>query len=227
MKRAILVGLFVLGLIVAGAAHAETIVSNLSNGPNGTHYLSNGGNLGLGQKFETGGAATWLGSVNLWLTYEGGGSLSAAIYHDLESSPPTTDDGYIPDISNKVVDLDVPTITSTGIWRFTPSDPTLLTANTEYWVVISIPDGQGLSYGWRFDDSDTPFYGTGVSHMENAQNWDGSGWGYLIPDYGNDESWSPYMMSVLTPVPGPASAALLLVGAFGLFIRRRKKAETK
>ena len=238
MKRAILIGLFVLGLIAAGSAQAELVVSNLDR--------SNGG-------YDRIGADPWVSST-IGFGVSGDTTIRAITVQMLEGSPggnvrlglfnsvpivPTPAEAPFEQPSwthtsatplggwwNKPVQFTDAVASGEGSFTWTHSGVDL-TAGNDYWIVMEVLDESQYFWG----------YSTQAGGDQGSKGiWRGyNGWYSL--DAGSDPDriagWNVYVgegfqFRIDTEVvPGPASAALLLVGGLGLFIRRRKKAATK
>jgi hypothetical protein len=211
------------GTLLIGSAEAVLVIDNFgtsiggsaaASGPTAAFFggLSPFPDREAAFNFTTGGSNAYLNELQIILAVGDASSPMVATLSTGASVPGGTNPvalGTFAPVSA------LPTI-QTATFTQTPST-ILLTANTEYWVHLTVPTGAGI-YTMSF--SDTPTYSNGYA-LDEA-------WGYTpasgIPPTGWNLDGTSGVARIrldVTPVPEPTAALLCGLGAIVLLHGRR------
>ena len=201
VRRGLAAGVVV---FVGNAAHAEVLVSNVDVPIRGVTDLSQA--LWAIQSFTTDGNEHVLTSIEVLAgAMMGNPTLVAELRADMAGSPGSS----------------LSTLSFAGFGGGPPSlitmssmspSPLVLSANTTYWLALGAT-GEG-GFGWAYAEGNAQS-GPGSLGYYSYSIDTGATWGA----FGTDD---PYSLRVnVSPVPEPASAALLLLGLAAAAMRRR------
>jgi hypothetical protein len=150
-------------LAAAGQSQAAVIVSNLSATVNGTSSIdASGPPQEYAQQFVTGGSSFTLASI-VAPVGDATGSFTA-------SAELVTNNGGQPG-GTVVTTFTLPTI-STGApsdLTFTPNSSVVLSANTDYWFVLSATGTGG--YKWNYTDANSASLPLYASSNDSGSSW--------------------------------------------------------
>lgn len=194
-------------LLALPAAHADTLVDNLSQPYNATTTVTSV--LWSAQSFVTGSDAVRLLSIEIPIGESlGGPSIFAELHADagpMQVGAMLTS-FVLPEVSAGALEIELlPTM---------PTRELDLAPDTIYWVVLGVV-GAG-SFGWSYAQGNAS---SGPGSLANYSYSSDGGSSWLT--FGNDD---PYHIRVnVSPIPEPGSAALLFSGllAIGSLYRRR------
>jgi len=206
----VLCGAALLTSMNMGRAHATTIVSNLNDavGGQGSIYVS-GPPQYYAQEFAAGNQSAQLGSIIAALGDARGSFIPSAELVNNNSGQPGT---------SVLTTFSFPTLPASGFsdLTFLPNSTVLLSANTDYWFLLSASptatSGSSDRYQWQYtsvNDPLLPLY---------ASTHDGVSW--------EVESSGPFLIAVNSIVPEPSSLFLLGVAAVVAGSLRLKRAKT-
>ena len=199
-------------LVSLGQSHAAVIVSNLADPVNGTGGVYTGAQpQDYAQEFMTGSQSVALGSIIA--------PLGTAVPSFSPSAELVANVGGLPG-DTALTTFPVPTIptSSPTALTFTPTSSVMLSANTDYWFILSAT-GAGGSFKWQYTDTTSASFPNYASSHDGGVTW-------------TIESGGPFLMEVdsaaLSPAPEPSSSVLVcfagLLG-FGVVLACRCKRE--
>lgn len=201
---------------VASPISVSAISNNFSTVTTGNSTVS--GSTWFASGFTTGTSTSYLNlsGVNLSLAVSGTSTSAVPVVRIFSgNSNPTT----------LLQTLNGPAITNSfpaQSFTFAPSSvPLALSANTNYWVVLSAAAGE--QYGWyTADDSPSEQNGSGFSFVSGVRSLNGgSSWGNNVL-----ASVGAVSVQVVQPVPEPSTIMLAGIGVAGAIIvehsRRRR-----
>jgi hypothetical protein len=206
LEKFLIVAAFLL-LVNSGVSYGDVIVSNLSATVNGTGTVyGSGPPQAYAQGFETGSSSVVLASIIA--------ALGDAAPTFTASAELVADNGGLPS-SAVLTTFTVPSIPTSSFadLTFTPNSSVTLSANTDYWFILSA-SGSG-DFKWQYTDTlSASFPNYAVSNNSGATWTIGSPAG-------------PFWMEADSPapVPEPSSLVLLISGLLGLLARRLRTRE--
>ena len=197
-------------------AQTVVMVSNLSQPGNGSvpvaYYPPDDGpasHYDAAQGFTTGPAASLLQAITLSVGGGSGSGFSVALYSDASGLP-----GSLIETLNGSSSP-----ASAGSYSYTSGGSAILTANTSYWWIASVPDGAGSFLGFNLNStnstSETSAFGWTAGDVFRQQQ-NGGGWG---------PSGQPLLFSVsASAIPEPGTyAAWAGAAVLGLAVVRRRR----
>jgi hypothetical protein len=206
-------------LAAAVSAHAASILSDLSSTRNGSASVSGGSVTGQGFTVNP-GQSYRLDGVQFALENHGTSSIAG----NLLNVGLVANSGGLP-TGNALLTLSVSgsiPATGTGITvvTATPDSNFILAPSTTYWLLLSAPTLNDLSWAGVLNGG--IFVSNGATHFGGVQGSFGPG-GQL----GGASPLGPLMYEIdatpITAAPEPSAAALVLLGLAGLAVRSRKE----
>jgi hypothetical protein len=215
------IGAIAISLAAAAFSRANVIYSDIdTSGFNpysgwslmGTDY-NNGNGMIIAASFDTGSYAGALGSISLAVDWWGASGTGAgtndfgvSLVADASNLPDTTQTLYNWDLPN------VPGIFAT--WSaevLTPSTTLNLTANTQYWIVVT--PGAADTFGSWVTSNDTTSQGLDAFETVGGSFWNST----LTPNLAFEVDG--------TATPEPATLITLGLGAAAIAVRRRRQSK--
>ncbi|MCU0795328.1 MAG: hypothetical protein MUF31_05255 [Akkermansiaceae bacterium] len=202
-------------LALASFAHGAVVIDNLNSTTNGFSTGLTGPTAGIPPffsvpnrqtafTFTTGSASDELASLEVAISVINNATAISATISTGPSVPGGVDSITIGSVT--------PTVASGGTTlQFTPSSPIALSANTTYWIHLTVPTGNGY---YSVLHADSPTEQLGFQLGESWQYSPSVGWGTITP-----QARTRITTTAVIPEPGVALASGL---GLLLMLRRRR-----